>query len=82
MYETVRVETEDSIGIVTLNRPEALNAVSRRLAREVVAALTQFGDEPAVGALVLTGAGQRAFSSGVDLKEARDMQIHEIEEVG
>lgn len=79
MYETVTVETDENVAVLTLNRPVALNAVSRQLATELCAALTGLNDDPAVRAVVLTGAGDRSFSSGVDLKEAREIQVPEIE---
>ena len=79
MFKTVTIEQDDNVAILTLNRPEALNAVNRQLAADVCAALTRLNDDPVTRAIVLTGAGERSFSSGADLKEARDMQVHEIE---
>lgn len=68
------------IAILVMNRPDALNAITRDLARGVADALIRLDADPAVKGVVLTGAGDRAFCAGVDLTEARDVQVHEIEE--
>ena len=65
--ETVELKIEDGVGWITLNRPEALNAWTRQLGEEVLAALDHAAADPEVRSLVITGAG-RAFSSGADLK--------------
>lgn len=65
----VLVERDGPIAIVTLNRPEALNALSRALRAEIVATFERLAEDETVRAAVLTGAG-RAFTAGVDLKEA------------
>jgi enoyl-CoA hydratase len=62
-------ETRGAIAFVTLNRPEKLNALSYALIDELMAALDSLEDEPAIGAVVLTGAGERAFSAGADIHE-------------
>lgn len=65
----VLVEKDGPVAIVTLNRPDALNALSRALRREIVKTLQTLANDDDVRAVVLTGAG-RAFTAGVDLKEA------------
>ncbi len=65
--ETVEYNTEQRVAWVTLNRPDALNAWTRQLGEELTAALDAAAEDPAVRAIVITGAG-RAFSSGADLK--------------
>lgn len=80
LTSTVTTEMRGDIGLLVLNRPKALNAISRDLARGVAYALIQLDADPAVKGIVLTGAGDRAFCAGVDLQEARDVQVHEIEE--
>ncbi len=67
-YETLLVETDGNVGIITLNRPEALNALSRQLCAEVADQLGKWNADPAVGCVILTGAG-RAFAAGADIKE-------------
>jgi len=68
-------EVRDGVAFVTLNRPEAANAFSRALINELGAALSSLRDEGAVRAVVLTGAGDKAFSAGADLKERRGMSL-------
>lgn len=68
-YEDITVDVDEGVGIVTLNRPQVLNALSRNLYRELDHAVTTFGDDPEVLAIVLTGAGDRAFSAGADIHE-------------
>ena len=67
-YETILAEIEDGVGILTLNRPEKLNAMNRKLGNELHDALKRFEADDAVGCIVLTGAG-RAFSAGGDIHE-------------
>jgi enoyl-CoA hydratase len=64
----LKVEREGGIATLTLNRPGALNALSRALRRAIVDAFAAIGRDPEVGVVILTGAG-RAFSAGLDLKE-------------
>ena len=63
------VEKRDAVALVTLNRPDALNALSRSLRAEIVKAFNELATDETIRAVVLTGAG-RAFTAGVDLKEA------------
>src|SRR5712671_1216391 len=67
-YEHILVDIEDGVGIITLNRPEKLNAMNRRLAGEMHEAVGRLDADDAVGCIVLTGAG-RAFSAGGDIHE-------------
>jgi enoyl-CoA hydratase/carnithine racemase len=68
--EAVRVETvEDRIGVVALNRPASLNALSMAMDRELESALSDFERAPAIRAVIVTGAGDRAFSAGGDIHE-------------
>lgn len=67
-YETILVETRGRVGLVTLNRPKALNALNSTVLREVIAALQSFESDAAVGAIVLTGS-EKAFAAGADIRE-------------
>lgn len=67
-YEHILVDIADGVGTVTLNRPEKLNAMNRRLGSELQDAVTRLDDDDRVGCIVLTGAG-RAFSAGGDIHE-------------
>ncbi len=62
-------EIADGVAVVTLNRPEAMNALSAALRAELAAAMRAVADDDTVRAVVLTGAGTRAFTAGLDLKE-------------
>jgi enoyl-CoA hydratase/carnithine racemase len=70
-YEHILVEAEDGVGIITLNRPDKLNAMNRLLSRELHDAVKQFDADDGVGCIVITGAG-RAFSAGGDIHEQRE----------
>ena len=65
----ILVEITNAVALVTLNRPEAMNALSRALRAELHKTLSALDADPAVKVIVLTGAGDRAFTAGLDLKE-------------
>jgi enoyl-CoA hydratase len=69
MSEIITVAIEDGVATVTLNRPEAMNALSKALRSELFQVMTAIDANPDVRAVVLTGAGTRAFTAGLDLKE-------------
>lgn len=79
MEPTVLVEREDNLAIVTLNRPAVLNAVNTHMRREVARTMAELNADPAVRALIVTGAGERAFCAGLDLKEARGEDASSVE---
>ena len=67
-YDNILVETHDSVGLIRLNRPQALNALSQGLVADLNAALKNFAEDAAIGAIVITGS-ERAFAAGADIKE-------------
>lgn len=67
--ETVQVERDGGIAILRLNRPKALNALSRDLLSELDASIAALSQDDSVLATILTGAGDRAFAAGADIKE-------------
>ncbi|WP_336071717.1 enoyl-CoA hydratase [Nitratireductor rhodophyticola] len=67
-YETILVETRERVGLITLNRPKALNALNSQVLEEVVGALAAFDENPRIGAIVITGS-EKAFAAGADIKE-------------
>ncbi|MBB5043169.1 enoyl-CoA hydratase [Shinella fusca] len=67
-YETLLVETRGRVGLVALNRPQALNALNRRLLDELKAVLAGFAADAGIGAVVVTGS-EKAFAAGADIKE-------------
>jgi enoyl-CoA hydratase len=71
-YETLQVAKEGHLGIITLNRPDALNALNWKMVNELITALTEFEKDDSVRCVVLTGS-EKAFSAGADIKEMVDM---------
>src|SRR5499427_4209158 len=71
-YEHILVEKEDGVGLVTLNRPEKLNAMNRRLSSELHDTVKELDADDTIGCIVITGAGDRAFSAGGDIHEQRE----------
>jgi enoyl-CoA hydratase len=67
--DPVLTERRGAVGLVTLNRPEKLNALNRDLVQRLREALADLDADGAIGAIVLTGAGERAFSAGGDMRE-------------
>ncbi len=67
-YETILVETRGKVGLITLNRPRALNALNTTVLKEVMAALQAFDQNARIGAIVITGS-EKAFAAGADIKE-------------
>ncbi|MBK7951159.1 MAG: enoyl-CoA hydratase/isomerase family protein [Deltaproteobacteria bacterium] len=72
MSELVRLEKQDRVGVVTIDRPKALNALDRGVIEELGGVLDRVEGDPSLGALVLTGAG-RAFVAGADVAAMRTM---------
>src|SRR5580704_12315835 len=71
-YEHILIDGEDGVGIVTLNRPDKLNAMNRQLSSELHDAVKRMEADEAIGCIVVTGAGNRAFSAGGDIHEQRE----------
>lgn len=67
-YENILVETRGQVGLITLNRPQALNALSAGLVAEMAQALDVFEADDAIGCIILTGS-EKAFAAGADIKE-------------
>jgi len=68
-YENVILEREDEIAILTVNRPKVLNALNAATVREIGAAVDEVAADDAIRALIVTGAGDRAFVAGADINE-------------
>lgn len=67
-YETIQVETRGHVGLITLDRPGALNALNGALIRELGKAIDSLDSDPRIGCMVLTGS-EKAFAAGADIKE-------------
>jgi enoyl-CoA hydratase/carnithine racemase len=70
-YEYILVEQAQGVAILTMNRPDKLNAMNRQLSDELYDAVMQMSADDAIGCIVITGAGERAFSAGGDIHEQR-----------
>ena len=68
-YEHILKEVEEGVVILTLNRPEKMNAMNRKLGEELHHAVKEAEADEAIGCIVITGAGDRAFSAGGDIHE-------------
>ena len=76
-YENILVETRGAVGLITLNRPQALNALCDALIRELGQALDAFEADDAIGAIVLTGS-DKAFAAGADIKEMQGRSFTDV----
>lgn len=76
-YKNILVEREGKIAIITLNRPQALNALSQATLEEFSSALKDLEEDKVVRAVIITGAGDRAFSAGADLREIHALTMPE-----
>ena len=72
-YENLIVEVRDRIGRVTVNRPKVLNALNEKTIREIHLAFSALRNDTQVGAVILTGAGEKAFVAGADINELATM---------
>ena len=81
-YQVIKTDRADRVAVITLNRPEVLNAMSLQLVREVDQALTEMEHDDDVGVVVVTGAGERAFSAGADIHENRELSSEERDKGG
>lgn len=81
-YETLLLEKREGVGIITLNRPERLNALSVTVFDELDQAITQFEHDDEVKAIIITGAGNKAFSAGADIHEMSQQSQAQLKERG
>lgn len=76
-YEMILTEIRSRVGLITLNRPQAMNALNHQLMREVMDALAAFDKNDAIGAMVITG-NEKAFAAGADIREMADQSIQQM----
>ncbi len=76
-YDTILVEHDGRVATITLNRPQALNALNSQMMTEVTKAATTFDDDPGVGAIVITGS-EKAFAAGADIKEMSQLTFADV----
>lgn len=68
----IKTEKKGDVGIITINRPEALNAINAEVMDGLLKATAKFDEDENIGAIILTGAGDKAFIAGADIKEMAD----------
>ena len=73
-FEQIEFEIHDGVGLITLNRPERMNAWTYQMSDELTSVIEQCNDDPEVGAMVMTGAG-RGFCAGADIQDAFNSRI-------
>jgi len=77
-YETILVEQTGAVTVITLNRPQALNALNSQVLEDLIDAFAAFEADPAQRCAVLTGSGEKAFAAGADIKEMADKPATEF----
>ncbi len=77
-YQSILVDRDERVGIVTLNRPNELNALNFQLVSELANALEELDRDEEIRCIVITGAGGKAFAAGADIKEMSDMSPIEM----
>jgi enoyl-CoA hydratase len=76
-YENIIVESRGRVGMIRLNRPQALNALNRALMRELGQALAEFEADNTIGCIVITGS-EKAFAAGADIKEMAEKDFADV----
>lgn len=76
-FNTILLEKRDRVGLITLNRPKALNALCAELVAELEQALNELESDPGIGAIVVTGS-EKAFAAGADIKEMKDRDFIDV----
>ena len=80
-YEAIKIDQVDRVAIITLNRPEVLNALNFKLVTELDEVIGDMEGDDGIGAIVITGSGERAFSAGADIHENRELGDEERETI-
>ena len=78
-FQTILFEVRDQIAFVTFNRQESMNAINRQMTRDLIEACRQVEEDSGIRIAIFTGAGERAFSAGMDLKERAETAFSPIE---
>ncbi|WEK68568.1 MAG: enoyl-CoA hydratase-related protein [Candidatus Chryseobacterium colombiense] len=80
-YENILLQREERISIITINRPESLNALNAKTIQEISTALDQLNSEATCRAVIITGSGEKSFVAGADIKEFSDFGQEKAEEL-
>jgi enoyl-CoA hydratase len=76
-YDTILVDRDDRVGTITLNRPQALNALNSQVMDELTSAAAELDDDTGIGAIVITGSA-KAFAAGADIKEMSALSFADV----
>nr|WP_314492902.1 enoyl-CoA hydratase-related protein [uncultured Chryseobacterium sp.] len=80
-YENITLNKEDKTAIITINRPESLNALNAKTIKEVSSALDELASDQEIRVIILTGSGNKSFVAGADIKEFSGFNQEEAEEL-
>ena len=80
-YENILLEKEDKVTLITINRPESLNALNAKTIQEISSALDEISADASCRVIILTGSGQKSFVAGADIKEFSDFGQEKAEEL-
>lgn len=80
-YENIILEKEDKIALITINRPQSLNALNGKTINEISSALDELAPDHEVRVIILTGSGEKSFVAGADIKEFSDFNQEKAEEL-
>ncbi|ANF50962.1 enoyl-CoA hydratase [Chryseobacterium glaciei] len=80
-YENILLNKEDKLSIITINRPESLNALNAKTIQEISSALEELDSDPTCRVIILTGSGEKSFVAGADIKEFSDFGQEKAEEL-
>src|SRR5690554_6673194 len=75
-FETLLYDVTDGVAVISINRPEVRNALSRTVLADIRAALAMASDDEKVGVLVFTGVGDKAFIADADINQLREYTLH------
>ncbi|MBS1573384.1 MAG: enoyl-CoA hydratase/isomerase family protein [Bacteroidetes bacterium] len=81
LYNNIILARENQIGLVTINRPESLNALNKKTIEELSSAFEELSKDPTIRAVILTGSGEKSFVAGADIKEFADFNQKQAEEL-
>src|SRR4051795_3742571 len=77
-FSTIVVTRDERVGTITLNRPKALNALNSQMMNEVTTAAAEFDNDAGIGAIIVTGSGEKAFAAGADIKEMGELSFADV----
>ncbi|MFP5330578.1 MAG: enoyl-CoA hydratase-related protein, partial [Alphaproteobacteria bacterium] len=77
-YKTILVEKRGAVTLVTINRPDALNALNSEVLKDLISAFAAYDADESQRCLVLTGSGEKAFAAGADIKEMQPQGFSEM----